>query len=653
MLDDSHSTPVSDDDNFLSTQREIVASNPVLALAIASPKLQGLRTFSDQASKFDLLKKKLGVEVGKKVDLLSVSFEGKYPEENTAIVNAVVQAYIDFERDRRQNSAQSAVLALNLEKQKTEADLARKNSELLAFRAANNLMDVGANASQSNQVQTHSLNDALTQADLDVVSARTQYNQAIRQIQANPGLKKQLDDSTTADPADASPQDLEMLRQELSMAKARAREMQREFLPGHPTVKLSEQRVDQLTVQLVRALQAQLALAEAKKAELQQLLDEEKLTAIRQSAAAVEFNRLSANIAHLQQIVDSLDRRSRELSLSGDDSDVTISVLETAHPDEHPTKPQKSLSLMMGLLTGLFAGAFTAAVRDRYDRRVNTPRDVQSLLGLEVLATLPAISAEVTPVDRAMQAHLAPESEIAEAFRGLCTSLLYAGNGKSVKILLVASPSSGEGRSTIASNLAISLAESGARVLLVDADLRSPMQDWIFGSATAGVRDFAPTVDDAAGLSGLCQISRSGVKRLDVLTTSSSIKDPIRFLNDRSFAEHLEKLADEYDQIIVDSPPIRSAPDTRILAAYCDAALLVLRPGISSRLDAEKALQSLHRIGASVIGVVLNNISTESGKGMGKASEFLPQWRRATETASLAAAFGAKLARVSRFTPGH
>jgi capsular exopolysaccharide synthesis family protein len=652
LLDNSHAPPASDDDNFLSTQREIVSSNPVLALALGSPAMQGLRTFEGRTSKFDTLKKQLGVEVGKKVDLLSVSFEGKYPQENTVIVNAVVQAYIEFETDQRQAASRAAIVALNAEKQQTEKDLAQKNKELIAFRAANNLMDVGASASQSNEAQTHALNTALTQADLDVVAARTQYSQALQQLQANPQLKKQLEESTTADPADASPEDLALLKQELSLARARAREMQRQYLPGHPAVKLAGERVDQLTLQLVRALKAQLGLAQAKEIELQDLLDAEKLAAIRQSAALVEFDRLSTNITHLQQMADSVDRRARELGLSGDDSDVTINVLETAHADEHPTKPQKSVALVMGLLAGLFAGAVTAAVRDRYDRRMSTPQDVQSLLGLEVLATLPAISAEIVPVDRALQAHLAPDSETAEAFRTLCTSLLYAGNGKPSKILLVASPNAGDGRSTVASNLAISFAESGARVLLVDADLRSPMQDWIFSATTAGVRDFAPGIDSENDLAGLCQITHSGVKRLDVLTTSSSIKDPIRFLNDRSFAEHLEKQADEYDQIIVDSPSLHSVPDARMLAAHCDASLLVLRQGGSNRLDAEKALQSLQRVGAAVIGVVFNNIPVETGQEAGKfpmkTDALLTQQRRrasATAPGNLAMPVGARLAR--------
>jgi len=227
-----------------------------------------------------------------------------------------------------------------------------------------------------------------------------------------------------------------------------------------------------------------------------------------------------------------------------------------------------------------------------------------------------------------------------------------------VKVLLVASPNAGDGRSTVASNLAISFAESGARVLLVDADLRSPMQDWIFSATTAGVRDFVPGIDvpgidDESDLAALCQITHSGVKRLDVLTTSSSIKDPIRFLNDRSFAQHLETLADQYDQIVVDSPAILGTPDARILAAYCDAALLVLRQGGSNLVDAENALQLLQRVGATVIGVAFNNIPVESAKESPKAAtktnEFLPepqpQRPRATRTGGLAMPVGARLAR--------
>ena len=626
LLTESHAAPASDDDNFLTTQREVVASNPVIALALSSPEIHDLRTFVGEGNRFDLLKKKLTVEVGKKVDLLSVSFESKYPDEASTIVTAIVKAYIEYESTQRQQANEDTTAALNLDKQKWEGDLSQKSAELLAYRAAHNVVDSGTTPSQSTDSRLHALNDALIAAHLDAVSAKVQYDQAQAQLALTPDLDKQAQDPASFDETNASPEDMVALKQELAMAKARAREMERQYLPGHPQVQAAIRRVEQLTVEQAIALKSQLALASAKEADLQKLCEQEQQAAIQNSAALAESNRLQSDVARLQQMVDSVDRRTREIDLSSDDAAVSISVMEPAHTDPHPSKPQKTTTMALAIIAGLLLSAVGAVVRDRYDRRLHSARDVWSLLGLDVyVGQLPAMSSEITPTDRAQQTHLAPESPLAESVRALRASLLYSNDGNAPKTVMIASPSPGDGRSTLASNLAISLAEAGKRVLLLDADLRSPMQDWIF------------SLDKFAGLAAAMNsdeesdqrpsgIQYSGVKHLDVLTAGPAVADPIQLLNDSSFAEMLEKLADEYDHVIVDSPSIGSGPDARILAAHCDACLVVLREGQTNQRTAEQALASLGSVGAKVIGVMLNRVpSIDNNQRIGALMQRWPR----------------------------
>jgi capsular exopolysaccharide synthesis family protein len=214
------------------------------------------------------------------------------------------------------------------------------------------------------------------------------------------------------------------------------------------------------------------------------------------------------------------------------------------------------------------------------------------------------MATEISPSDRAQQAHLAPESAFSQACRTLRSSLLYTAAAAPPRTLLIASPDSADGRTTVASNLAISLAEAGKRVLLVDGDLRSPMQDWIFGLDK--VSGLAAALKNESGPAARSGIQPSVVKRLDVLTAGPAVADPVRLLNDRSFAEMLEELAESYDHVIVDCPSIASGPDSRILAALCEASLLVFRDGQTNHRSAQQALAALSSVGANVIGAVLN-----------------------------------------------
>jgi capsular exopolysaccharide synthesis family protein len=612
LLSESHAPPASDDDNFLTTQREVISSTPILSLALSLPGIADLRTFRGHGSPFDVLKKSLVVELGKKVDLLSVSFDSPYPEEADTIVAAVVKSYCLFETDQRHRAADDASTALNLDKSKWERELSEKSADLLAFRTAHGIVALGT-ASPSDD-RLGALNDALVTAHREALSARIQYDQMARQLASNPRLAQRALDPGQAGVAGTSPEELASLRQELALAKARARELRRQYLPGHPALQLAMDRVDELTLEQAAQFKAQLASAQAKEADMAALLEREQRSAIQQNAETAECARLQADISRLQQLVDSVDSRTREIDLTSDDSAVSISVLEPAHTDLNSAKPKRLSSLVTALLAGLFAGAAAACVRDRYDRRLSCAQDVRTLLGVDVLGHLPAMSEALTATDRARQAYLAPGSAMAEACRSIRKSLLRVDHGSPPKTLLIVSPGPGDGRSTLASNLAISLTETGNRVLLLDADLRSPMQNAIFSLDKTRGLAAAIRGGEQVAENGHVAIQHSLVNRLDVLPAGPIVGDPARLLNESGFAELLEKLADTYDYVIVDSPSLGRGPDARILAAHCDACLLMLREGHHNQRGAEQALLSLDNVGANIVGVVLNRTTSYGGQ---------------------------------------
>jgi capsular exopolysaccharide synthesis family protein len=208
---------------------------------------------------------------------------------------------------------------------------------------------------------------------------------------------------------------------------------------------------------------------------------------------------------------------------------------------------------------------------------------------------------------RGWAVHLESTSPVAEAYRSVRTAVTY-GEGSDARTILITSPSNSDGKSTLASNLAIAMAKAGKRVLLVDCDFRAPVQHRIFGvSDEIGIAAVL-----AAGEPLESAIRRTAVERLDILPCGPVPKDPSEILNSESFVTVLEGLSTVYDHVLIDSPATSQYSDARIAAAACDATLLVLRSEKTNRNVAADTRDGLIAVGAKLLGVVLNDVAGRS-----------------------------------------
>jgi len=218
---------------------------------------------------------------------------------------------------------------------------------------------------------------------------------------------------------------------------------------------------------------------------------------------------------------------------------------------------------------------------------------------------MPASEFGQTPADRGQVVRLKPRSVAAEAYRTIRTAVFFGVPKDEAKTILVSSPSAGDGKSTLASNLAIAIAQAGQKALVIDADFRRAVQHTIFG------------LHNTIGLSSVC----AGAARLDeaivdgpvhglgVLPTGPEVPNPAEVLNSNTFMEMLNNLCKCYDRVIIDSPPVLAVTDSQILAALCDITILVLRAEKSTRRVSQDAFDGLASVGGHVLGVVLNDVS--------------------------------------------
>jgi capsular exopolysaccharide synthesis family protein len=214
------------------------------------------------------------------------------------------------------------------------------------------------------------------------------------------------------------------------------------------------------------------------------------------------------------------------------------------------------------------------------------------------------------PARRGQKVYLEPNSIVAEAYRTIRTAVFFGVSKGQAKTILITSPDPGDGKSTVASNLAITMAQAEQKTLLIDADLRKPTQHSIFEieSRDEGLSNLL------AGAIETEQAIRSGpISNLDILTCGVEIPNPVEVLNSDAFAKVLREFAERYDRVIIDSPPVGPVADGRVLSALCDVTILVLRAETSTRRHSQQARDSLLSVGGRILGAVVNDVRRSHG----------------------------------------
>ena len=342
---------------------------------------------------------------------------------------------------------------------------------------------------------------------------------------------------------------------------------------------------------------------------------------------SVELARLTRARQSTEGLMVALQERLQEARVAEQSELAYAEVVRAAAVPGSPFDPDRRRIALMGLLFGLGAGVALALVRVRMDHRIHRPDDLRDR-GITVLGTIPDMSDIVredfgsSPTvlvnDRLVDTHLTmlltPLAQASEAYRSLRTSIQFSRPDVVIRRILVTSASPSEGKSTTAANLALTMAQAGRRVLLVDADLRRPRTHSLFGlSRTPGLSDvlFQPI---EAGLlpPGL---ATTGIDDLDVMPAGAHAPNPSELLGSRVFRDRLDAWTAHYDIVIIDAPPVLAATDAVLLSTIVDAAIVVVRAGQTKDFELDRALDTLGSVGAPLIGTLFNGFSPSQAYG--------------------------------------
>lgn len=300
---------------------------------------------------------------------------------------------------------------------------------------------------------------------------------------------------------------------------------------------------------------------------------------------------------------ESLATQVRELEQPEDgESPVEISSVRAATPPPAPSSPRPVRNTALGLLLGLALGFGLAVLREVLDTRVRTAEDVRLVTDASVMS---AMGHDDDAVQHPLIVHSAPHSIRAEAFRRLRTNLQFLDVADRLESIVVTSSLPGEGKSTIAINLAITLADAGSRVALVDADLRRPSVAEYMG--IEGRAGLTTVLIGKASLDDVIQPWGDG--KLHVLASGEVPPNPSEMIGSHAMAWLLGELVKRYDVVVIDTPPLLPVTDAAILARLTGGALVVAAANRVHRADLADAMTSLEAVGARVLGVVVNHLA--------------------------------------------
>jgi polysaccharide biosynthesis transport protein len=576
---------------------------------------------------------RLSVDPVRRSRLVQVSFESQDPNVAAQAVNALAASYIQGNLESRWQEAQKASEWLSQQLESFKSKLEKSEDDLQQYAQNNGLLFLETEKGDTENIvdeRLRLLQDELTKAQADRYEKESLY----RLTQAGdysslPGVV----DNRLMQELTARLTDLEREKAELTQT----------FTSNYPKVQEVQSQIDdtQATLDQERKRAAQSIVddylaAVRRETLVRDAFDQQQDQANLVAARAVQYNILKREVDTNKQLYEGLLQRLKEAGVSAGVNASNIRVVDAAVPPTRPVRPRPALNLGLALLLGLGFGVGVAFFQEHLDNTFKDSSDVERLLRVPALALIPSREslnghasaglygmAEPAPALPNGNGNHSPSqkvpakvwiridgngtqhSALSEAFRSLRTSVLLSAAGRPPRSLTFVSAEPGEGKTTVASNLAISLAQLGKRVLLIDGDTRRPCVHKLFDIAdhSDGLVNYLTGEQEWRRL-----VRPTGMPNLDCLVCGPVPPNPSELLSSDRMQALIHEAMEEYQFVLVDAPPLLNVADGRILATMVEGAVLVVKGGFTPRELAHQAQLHIRDVGGRLIGVVLNDV---------------------------------------------
>lgn len=633
--------------DLMPTYQNMLTSEEVLkaAIALLAPEHRVDFQNAPRTAWVNIVRNHLTVSAVRNANILTVAYQSKDPEAAAAVVDSLLSAYLAFLDKLHKSTAREILDILTKEKQALEEQLRSKEAELLATRGQVGDLVIREGDREISVVvkRAVTLSDSLMKAHEQRMEAQSQLRAIEAAIRDGEDLQQHVLAMASSVGREVLLQRLGLtssdsytisrMHQQLLENEARLQADLQLYGPAHRRVRETREKIRVAEEYLRSRHQSEMAeLREISDQELAPMLiqmarqqyeqaveyenairasyEKEKRKAIELDRDVAALDILELDLNRLRGFYNVVLERIKDIDLGEEGGMVRTTVLNRPKVPLAPVWPRLLTVGMLASMIGLAAGLGAVYVLDHLEDRFRSPEELRQQLGIPVLAMVQELESLPETGVEAIHVHVRPKAAECEAFRTLRTALSFAGDG--VRSLVVSSSEPGDGKTTVAANLAAAYAQSGKRTLLIDADMRrpglSPLLDlWGPQGLSAVLRQKTPIAGAVA------ENSRPAVlENLDVLPSGPRAANPAELLSSDRFQELLAWAETRYDLILIDSPPSLIA-DTAIIGRQVEGVLLVVEPQKNARRLIMRVAETFSTLQVKVLGIVANRLSRDGG----------------------------------------
>lgn len=606
-----------DDSEKLDTEIEIIRSNTLALETIRALHLESNPDFaplpkgkpwdlSNPAARqamIEIFLAGLSVQRVGHTEIIQIAVTSRRPALASLIANTLIDRYIEHSFRDNYNATAKISGWLNSQLNDLKDNLQKSQLKIVGMQR-----DIGVFGLD----QTHSV----TVANLEEMNK--QYADAEVDLLLKESRFKALKSSTpdVIDALSMQSMSIQALKGNLAQLKSQEAAMSQTYGPSYPPLKTLQGQISQMQSNLNADEKAQTDRAQkeydAAKENVRMLkdaLNARENDAYGKGEKAMEYQLASRDYETNRLLYDGLQERLQEAGIMAGLHSTSIHIVDSADIPVTPSHPRTRVNEIAGFGVGLILGLSIALLLEAFDTNLKTMTDIEQSLQMPLLAAIPVVEGEELVPSRfkemAVSKGTSSWSRVAEALRGLRTSILLSSPGTPPKVLMVTSTRPSEGKSSISTLIAITFALNNARVVLVDADLRRPSVNLRFkigkGTGLSSVLSGKAAVEDAV-------VEWKELPNLHILTSGPVPPLPSELLGSIQMAKLIENLKERYDFVIIDTPPVLAVTDSSMISRLTDATILILRYGGAKKHVVQRCIDLLDRSGAAILGVVVNAV---------------------------------------------
>ena len=559
--------------------------------------------------------------------IIEVHYRSPDPQMAANVVNTLMQTYVENNFKTRFESTMQASDWLSKQLVDLQMKVETSQEKLVRYQKQHEI--VGTDDKQNIVMEKlDEINKQLTAAETDRMNKEALYR-LVQSGDPNAIASTAGDIVEQATGGQSFSQFLESLHAKQADIKLQAAELNTQFGPAYPKVAQLNSQLKELDLQIqaemtkiVSKLRGQYTAALQRETMLREALDKQKQAANKLNESAIEYSLLKRDVDTNRQLYEGLLQKLKEAGVSAGLKSNNFRIVDVARTPTGPIEPNIPRNLMFGMVLGLASGIGLAFLLEALDNTVRTTEQAQMVSGLASLGMIPLgsksareganskrliIASSKEAVELVTQVR--PQSQMAESYRALRTSLLLSNLGSAPRVIMVTSALPQEGKTTTSINSAVVLAQKGVRVLLIDADLRRPSIHKTLGMGPhrglSNVLTGSMSLQDAITQSPI-------LPNLSVLPAGTPPPNPAELLASSNMRDVLAELREQYDHIVLDTPPSLSVTDAVVLSPRADAVVLVIRSGQTTKQALRRARDILMQVNAKVVGVLLNAVDLSS-----------------------------------------